>query len=302
MSRRRKGRHLSGILLLDKPAGLTSNRALQTVRRAFDARKAGHTGTLDPFATGMLPVCLGEATKTTAFMLDADKAYRATAELGVATATGDPEGEVVERQDVPVLDDGHLQGVLDGFLGEIEQVPPMYSALKQDGRRLYELARQGIEVERAPRPVTIHRCRLIDWSAPHLTFEVVCSKGTYVRTLAEDIAARLNTCAHLVALRRLWVAPFTDHELVTLEQLEALDDTIARDALLLSPDAGLPEWPVLRVDAGQERAFTHGNACTIPAAPDGPVRVHADDGRVLGLGDCEEGRLAPRRVFVGEGA
>ena len=301
MSRRRKGRHVSGILLLDKPAGLSSNQALQRVRHAFGARKAGHTGTLDPFATGMLPVCLGEATKTTAFMLDADKAYRAVARLGEATSTGDPEGEVVHRLPVPEIDEAGLAQVLKGFEGESEQVPPMYSALKHEGRRLYELAREGIEVERKARRVVIHECRLIDWSAPELTFEVRCAKGTYIRTLAEDIAKTLGSCAHLLSLRRLFVDPFDGADMVAFDDVvtEPPTPVDVLDTRLLPADAGLPEWPVVQLDQADAARFGNGN----PVAshwPDGPVRVHAGDGRILGLGECDAGELRPQRVFVQE--
>ncbi len=219
MSRRKRGLDIHGVILLDKPAGISSNRALQKVRGIFQARKAGHTGSLDPFATGMLPICLGEASKTAAFMLEAGKHYRATARIGEATTTGDIEGEVIQQCAVPDIDAVGLQLALDRFSGEIQQVPPMYSALKFEGKPLYEYARAGIEIERPERTVTIHRIKLVEWVPPALTFEVFCSKGTYIRTLAEDIAKSLDSCAHLTALRRLQVEPFGSYQMQTLEQL-----------------------------------------------------------------------------------
>ncbi len=224
---RRKARNVHGIVLLDKPAGLSSNQAVQRVRRMFDARKAGHTGSLDPFATGLLPVCLGEATKTAAFMLEADKTYRATALLGVATETGDTEGDVARELPVPSLEDAEVRDILARFEGAISQVPPMYSALKHEGKPLYRLAREGIEVRREARRVHIHELRLCRWAPPELEFEVHCSKGTYVRTLAEDLAAAMDSCAHLAALRRLSVGRFHGermHSLERLEQLQAAGD------------------------------------------------------------------------------
>jgi len=241
MGRRRRGSDIHGIVLLDKPAGLSSNQALQKVRGIFQARKAGHTGSLDPFATGMLPVCLGEASKTAAYMLEARKAYRATARLGLATTTGDLEGEVIQTCPLPEADNGALQRTLDRFTGEIEQVPPMYSALKHEGKPLYEYARAGIVIERRERRVTIYRLELLDWQAPDFTFEVHCSKGTYIRTLAEDIAKALGSCAHLVALRRTLVEPFGGFPMWTLEQLQEGRDSGRLAEFLLPIDAGLPD-------------------------------------------------------------
>lgn len=224
MSRRKRGLEIHGVVLLDKPVGISSNRALQKVRGIFQARKAGHTGSLDPFATGMLPICLGEASKTAAFMLEASKQYRAVARLGEATSTGDVEGEVIQTYPVPDLDSNKLTQTLNQFVGEIEQVPPMYSALKHQGKPLYEYARAGIEIERPARLITIHQLDLVDWQAADLTFDVRCSKGTYIRTLAEDIATALGSCAHLIELRRMLVEPFADFPMVTLEQLQEARD------------------------------------------------------------------------------
>jgi tRNA pseudouridine55 synthase len=301
LSRRRKGDAVNGVVLLDKPAGLSSNQALQRVRRLFNARKAGHTGTLDPFATGLLPLCFGEASKTTAFLLDATKAYRAEARLGQATATGDPEGDVVETGPVPSIDADAVEKVLAGLTGDIEQVPPMYSALKHEGRPLYELARKGITVPRKARPVTIHALDLVDWKPPRLVFDVVCSKGTYIRTLAEDIAAELGTVAHLTSLRRQRVGPFEAEGMVTLEALEAAAEAGRLHDHLLPVDAGLPDWPIVMLDDAGEQAFVHGNPASLSddqALSDGTlVRVYGAASGVLGLGEWTGRELQPRKVF-----
>ena len=301
MSRRRKGRDVHGIVLLDKPAGLSSNQAVQKVRWLFQARKAGHTGSLDPFATGMLPICLGEASKTAAYMLDASKTYVATARLGQATTTGDTEGEPSASAPVPDLGELELAETLARFRGEIEQVPPMYSALKHRGQPLYRLARAGVEVPRAPRPVTVHALDLVRWEPPLLSFRVHCSKGTYVRTLAEDIARELGSCAHLVALRRLSVEPFPEAAMLSLADLEARQAAGTLDACLLPADAGLPHWPRALLEPEAAGRFGHGNPVAGVDAPAGPVRVYGAAGQLLGLGEVSaEGRLTARRVFVPE--
>lgn len=298
--RRRRGRPVHGIVLLDKPAGMSSNQALQRVKRLFEAQKAGHTGNLDPFATGMLPVCLGEATKTAAFMLDADKRYRAVAELGTRTGTGDPEGATVETAPVPELDQPRIEAAMAGLTGNIRQVPPMHSALKHQGRPLYELARRGETVERKAREVTIHSLELKDWSSPRLDFEVHCSKGTYVRVLAEDLARALGTVAHLVALRRLEVAPFDPQGMVTLAQLEQAEAADTLDAHLLAADAGLVNWPVLSLAGEAAERFCNGNPVPVAGdAPRGDTRVHDSDGAVLGLGRVQsDGKVHPNRVMA----
>ncbi len=302
MVRRRNARDVHGIVLLDKPAGYSSNQAVQAVRRLFNARKAGHTGTLDPFATGMLPVCLGEASKTAAHMLEASKAYRATAVLGEARTTGDIEGEVIQQQAVPQLDEAAIHAVLAEFIGPVSQVPPMYSALKFEGRPLYELARQGITVERKAREVTIHRLTLLRWQSPVLEFELECSKGTYVRTLAEDISARLGTCGYLKQLRRLWVEPFDAAQMVDLASLEQALERNDTSAVLLPVDAGLPSWPVVRLDEENTARFLHGNPALGGSAP-GMCRVQGSDGGLIGLGECgDTGTVRPRRVFVWGGS
>jgi tRNA pseudouridine55 synthase len=300
MSRRRKGRDVHGIVLLDKPAGYSSSQAVQKVRWLFQARKAGHTGSLDPFATGMLPICLGEASKTAGFMLDASKTYLARALLGQATTTGDIEGDSCGTAPVPDLDAAGVAAVLAGFEGGIRQVPPMYSALKHQGQPLYRLARAGREVEREARAVTIHALQLVAWEPPYLTFRVRCSKGTYVRTLAEDIALKMGSCAHLVALRRLAVEPFEETRMVTLEALEEWARDGRLDDCLLAPDAGLADWPAVSLDMDAARRFAHGNPVTGAAVDSRPglVRVHGPDGTLLGLGEVTaDGSVMARRLM-----
>ncbi len=298
MSRRKRGLDIHGVILLDKPAGISSNRALQKVRGIFQARKAGHTGSLDPFATGMLPICLGEASKTAAFMLEAGKHYRATARIGEATTTGDIEGEVIQQCAVPDIDAVGLQLALDRFSGEIQQVPPMYSALKFEGKPLYEYARAGIEIERPERTVTIHRIKLVEWVPPALTFEVFCSKGTYIRTLAEDIAKSLDSCAHLTALRRLQVEPFGSYQMQTLEQLQVALELGRLEEYLLPVDVGLMDWPKVDLDLEQEGKFSHGNPFEIDGPETGKVRVYGPEGRLMGLAVIgDDGVLKPTKVF-----
>ena len=300
MSRRKSGLNIHGVVLLDKPVGISSNRALQKVRGIFQARKGGHTGSLDPFATGMLPICLGEASKTAAFMLEAGKKYRATAKLGEATTTGDIEGEVIQTCPVPEIDIGKLKQTLQEFVGDIEQVPPMYSALKHEGKPLYEYARAGIEIERPARPVTIHAIRLVGWQLPELSFEVHCSKGTYIRTLAEDIAKELDSCAHLVQLRRTSVEPFESLPMVSLEQLQEAKEQGDLEDFLLPVDVGLPGWPKIELDSVQYGKFMHGNHFPVSDGGSftGMVRVYDSNDNLLGLADLsEENILHPARVF-----
>ncbi|MGA9573899.1 MAG: tRNA pseudouridine(55) synthase TruB [Lysobacterales bacterium] len=300
MGRRKHGLDIHGIVLLDKPAGISSNRALQKVRGIYGARKAGHTGSLDPFATGMLPICLGEASKTAAFMLEAGKRYRATARLGVATTTGDVEGEVIKTCPLPDIDPGKLALALKPFEGQIEQVPPMYSALKHEGKPLYEYARAGIVIERPSRPVTIHRLEALEWQPPDLKFEVHCSKGTYIRTLAEDIATALGSCAHLVALRRTLVEPFDDFPMHTLAQLQDALECGDLQNLLLPVDAGLPDWQRIELNSIQQGKFRHGNAFEFvqTGLMAGMVRVCGPEGDLLGLADLTpDGVLKPAKVF-----
>ena len=300
---RTEWRDVSGILLLDKPTGMSSNAALQRARRLFRARKAGHTGSLDPLASGLLPVCFGQATKISGMLLDADKGYRVTALLGTRTATGDAEGEVTGTAPVPTLDADAIATVLAGFLGTIDQVPPMYSALKREGRRLYELARQGIEVERAPRSVRIHELRLTDWDGRRLSLEVRCSKGTYVRTLVEDIATAIGTVGHVESLRRTRVGPFLEQGLWSLAELEALRDEQgepALDRLLLTPDVALVHLPAMTVGASEQSYLLQGQA-VFAAGPAGAlVRMYGPGREFLGIGQMtpEGRRLAPVRIML----
>jgi len=300
VKRRKRGLDIHGVVLLDKPAGISSNRALQKVRGIFQARKAGHTGSLDPFATGMLPICLGEASKTAAFMLEAAKKYHACARLGEATTTGDIEGEVIQTCPIPDIEAENLTQSLDHFVGEIEQVPPMYSALKHQGKPLYEYARAGIEIERSARKVIIHQLKPVGWQSPNLSFEVHCSKGTYIRTLAEDIAIELGSCAHLVNLRRLSVAPFDSYSMVTLEQLQNARDNGGQQDFLLPVDAGLLNWSRVDLNSDQQGKFMHGNHFQLSAdnAPAGKVRVYGPNENLLGLAEFSmDGMTRPVRVF-----
>jgi tRNA pseudouridine55 synthase len=298
MSRRRKGRDIHGVILLDKPAGYSSNQALQKIRWLFQARKAGHTGSLDPFATGMLPICLGEASKTAGFMLDASKTYIAAAFLGKATTTGDIEGETSREMKVPDLDDAQINSVFSEFRGEIEQVPPMYSALKHKGQRLYELARAGQEVAREARAVTIHSLELLNWAPPILEFQVHCSKGTYIRTLAEDIAEKLDSCAHLRSLRRLDVEPFREKDMITLEELLARAESESLDDCLLPVDSGLIDWPSVTLDEISTNRFCHGNPVETIFDQKRLVRVYGPGERLLGLGEVTSGMcLKPKRIM-----
>lgn len=306
MKRRGKGRPIDGILLLDKPSGLSSNAALQRVKRLYRARKAGHTGNLDPLATGMLPICLGGATKVSAFLLDAEKTYRITGRIGRATSTGDAEGEVVETgsEDESLLTG--LEEVLEGFRGRIEQVPPMYSALKHKGERLYNLARKGIEVEREPRPVEIHELRVVELRGTEFELHVRCSKGTYVRTLIEDIARALGTCGHATALRRLGVGPYQNETMWSLDELErrAESSREALDELLLPVDSALRQWPAVELNADAAFHLRRGQPVLVPSAPmEGWVRLYdGQSSRFMGMGEViDDGRVAPRRLMLAPG-
>jgi tRNA pseudouridine55 synthase len=294
-------RDLDGLLLLDKPLGLSSNQALQRARRLIGAAKAGHTGSLDPLATGMLPICIGQATKVCAYLLDSDKVYTATLRLGTRTATGDAEGEVVETRPVPAAAD--LAIAATALTGVIRQVPPMYSALKVGGERLYALARAGVEVEREAREVTVHSLAATRLADGDVFLNVHCSKGTYVRTLGEDFARALGTVGHLVALRREWVAPFQRAPMHSLEALEtALAGGTAPEALLLPTEAALPDWPALELDAGAEADIRHGRSVPSglpPCAEGRDVRLHAG-GRLLALGHIAplSSAVAPLRLLA----
>jgi len=291
---------IHGILLLDKPLGVSSAGAVARVKRLFGARKAGHTGSLDPLASGMLPICFGEATKFGAQLLDADKTYRVTARLGQRTASADRESEVIETRELPPLSVQQLERALSDFPRNYAQVPPMRSAIKQDGKPLYEYARAGITRERAARAIVIRDMRLLDWQAPDLSFDVRCTKGAYIRVLAEDLAAQLNTIAHLVELRRLGVAPFSDAPQWTFEVLEAMTPA-QRLEVLLPVDAALAGWRRLDLPAGGVSAFRQGQTVSIPADIPGNVRIYAAGLGFLGLGAIlPAGRLVPLRLISGE--
>lgn len=294
-------RDVDGIVLLDKPEGLSSNAALQRVRRAFRARKAGHTGSLDPLASGLLPVCFGQATKASGLLLDADKTYCVRVAFGKRTATGDREGEVVETARVPELPEAAVRAIALSFLGPSTQVPPMYSALKHQGQRLYRLARQGIEVERPPRAVTIHRLDVKGRGPDWLDLEVVCSKGTYVRSLAEDFARACGTVGHVESLRRTELGPFRDPALRTLEDIEnTAERPLELEAMLLPPDAALPGLPAVRLDAAEQALVLRGQAIAAAGPGAARVRMYGVNGLFLGVGrmNAEGCLLAPERIMV----
>ncbi len=288
-------RAVHGVLLLDKPLGWTSNDALQKAKRLYRAEKAGHTGTLDPLATGLLPLCFGAATKFSQVSLDADKAYRATLRLGQTTSTGDAEGEVLQVREVQV-DRAAIEAACRRFTGRIEQVPPMHSALKHEGRALYDYARAGIEVERAARAVTIHRIDVIDWQHDRLVLDVRCSKGTYIRTLAEDIGEQLGCGAHLAALRRTASGKLSVDDAVTLEQLAALSEA-ERDALLLPADALLADWPRVQLPDDEAGRFLTGLRRRVSLADAAAVRVYGPDDAFLGSAHIAGGELIADRLL-----
>lgn len=301
MGRRKqhRGRKVDGILLLSKPAGLTSNAALQEAKRAFGAAKAGHTGSLDPIATGLLPVCFGEITKLSGFFLSADKRYHAVFQLGVATETGDSEGVVIRRAEVDA-EDADIERVMKDFRGDFDQVPSMYSAIKKDGRPLYELARQGIEVERAARPVTVYSLAWQRREGGRLAVDLHCSSGFYVRSLAHDIGAALGCGAHVHALSRTAVGDFKLEDAVSMEDIEALRDDRARlDGLLVPGDRGLRHLPGVTLSTDAAYYLVRGQAVRAAALPpSGLVRLYAEEAGFLGVGKVlGDGRVAPKRLF-----
>jgi tRNA pseudouridine55 synthase len=298
---KQRGRRVNGILLLDKPVGITSNAALQEVKRLFFAAKAGHTGNLDPLASGMLPICLGEATKLSAYLLDADKVYTGTCKLGVRTSSADAEGEIIETREVPELSEAQVLEVLERFKGEIEQIPPMHSAIKQNGQPLYKLARQGIEVERKPRQVTIHELKLLRLEGDEIEIYVHCSKGTYIRTLVEDIGAALGCGAHLSQLRRTQVGPFRAEGMVSLDALreEAEEGPENLDHHLLPLDHALGDYPEVTLTESSLFYVRQGQAVQVPQAPTkGWVRLFDSAGGFVGVGAVlDDGRIAPKRLI-----
>ena len=291
---------VDGLLLLNKPAGLSSNQALQRVKRLLNAKKAGHTGSLDPAATGMLPLCFGEATKVCQFLLDADKTYRVTAKLGIATDTGDADGKQIESQAVPALSIQQWRDLLQGFAGESTQVPPMYSALKQDGKRLYELARQGVTVARAPRPIRIEVIELLEAAAGRLVFRTRCSKGTYIRVLVEDIARAAGTVAHTARLHREEVGDFRAVDMLEMRALEAaMEEGKGLRQHLIAPDKALGRLPPVTLEHADVVRFRGGMSVSrVATATSGLVRAYDDAARFLGVGEVsKDGSLAPKRVF-----
>jgi len=303
MGRKRKiqGRHVNGILLLDKPEGITSNWALQRVKTLYQARKAGHTGSLDMLASGLLPVCLGEATKLSGYLLDSDKHYQAVCKLGIVTSTGDAVGAIISVTAVPKFTKKDVENVLAQFRGDISQVPPMHSALKHKGKRLYQLAYQGIEVEREPRTVTIYALDLMNMSGDEIEIRIHCSKGTYIRTLAEDIGNKLGCGAHVKSLRRLGAGPFQAEQMISLANLEHLaeSDVGALDRQLLAMDAVLAHLPEVELSDSVAYYLRQGQAVIVPHAPtEGLVRIYDQQREFIGVGTVlDDGRIAPNRLI-----
>ena len=302
-SRREPRRDVTGILLLDKPGGMSSNGALQAAKRAFNAAKAGHTGSLDVLATGLLPVCFGEATKISAFLLDADKSYLADVRLGAETNTGDSEGQITRECPIDGIDAAQIDRVIESFRGEIQQIPPMHSALKRNGQRLYKLAHQGIEIERDPRPVTIKRLERKRFAGECLTLEVDCTKGTYIRTLAEDIGKALGCGAHISALRRLRSGPFDLADATTLSEVQALreraEPDAGFDALLVPTDTALVDLPDVHLTDEGTFSVSRGQAVRVADSPRaGFVRLYGSGRGFIGVGTVlDDGRIAPRRMM-----
>ncbi|OCW96260.1 tRNA pseudouridine(55) synthase TruB [Alishewanella sp. HH-ZS] len=299
MRARKNARPVHGILLLDKPLEVSSNGILQRVRWLYQAQKAGHTGALDPMASGLLPICFGEATKFSQFLLDTDKTYQVTATFGIRTTTSDAEGEVVSEKAVS-FSEPELTTAMQQLSGDILQVPTMFSALKYQGQPLYKYARQGIEVPREARPISIYRFELLSRTAQTADFIVHCSKGTYIRTLIDDLGELLGCGAHVSRLHRVQVGPFQAAQMVTPQQLEALNeqqDWAALDALLLPMDAGLQGLPSQVLDAAQQKAIMHGQSCQVATADAEVVKLYAESGQLLGIGEIVSGELSSRRLI-----
>ncbi|HBA66052.1 MAG TPA: tRNA pseudouridine(55) synthase TruB [Methylococcaceae bacterium] len=296
MAKRKSGRDIHGILLLDKRLGVSSNRALQEVKHLFNANKAGHTGSLDPLASGLLPICFGEATKVSGFMLNDDKRYQVVVRLGVVTDTGDAEGQVLKTRPVPSLSDDKILTCLESFTGDIEQVPPMYSALKLNGKKLYELARQGKSVERKARPITIYKIKLLDRQEALLTLDVWCSKGTYIRTLAEDIGEQLGCGGTVIELRRLASGRFVIDDAKSIEQLQAMSESELMNRLI-PVDKPIDSIPAVDLSEEQANAIKQGQSLTLKNSLEGPVRMYMGR-QFLGLGEMFlDGKLAPKKLF-----
>ena len=289
---------------MDKPAGISSNDVVQQAKRLFGAQKVGHTGSLDPLATGVLPLCFGEATKFSQYLLDANKTYWTRIRLGVSTETGDADGEVIAQVDATAITQTQVSDALETFVGEIEQIPSMYSALKHQGQPLYKLARQGIEVERAPRTVTIYSAELLQFAEAYIELRVHCSKGTYIRSLAEDLGAALGCGGHVSALRRLASGPYAEAQVVTLEQVSEIGDPQEMDALLLPVASAVSSWPSVRLHEDTAHYVRQGQPVQVAHAPtDGWVQIFesAEEDRFLGVGEVlTDGRIAPRRLVASD--
>lgn len=289
---RSKKRQLDGVLLLDKPCGPSSNAALQRVKWLYRADKAGHTGSLDPLASGLLPICFGAGTKLSTHLLTGDKGYRTVARLGIRTDTLDAQGRPLAEASIEGIERGQIESALAQFRGNIQQVPPMYSALKREGTALYELARKGVEIDREPRQVRIDRLELVDWTAPFLVLDIDCASGTYVRSLVNDLGQALGCGAHVHALRRTWAAPFRQplmHPMPTLDEL--ISNLPALDALLLPIEVMVEGMPSATIEGDDLVRFSHGNPVTLDVAPvDDEVAVFDADQRLLGIARCRDGR------------
>jgi tRNA pseudouridine55 synthase len=299
---RTKFRKLDGILLLDKPQGLSSNQALQRVRHLFRAEKAGHTGSLDPLATGLLPICFGEATKVAGLMLGARKSYETEARLGVVTDTDDADGQVLRDRPVPLLDAHAVERVLKRYIGRISQRPPIYSALKQGGEPLYAKARRGEIVEVAEREVDVHALELLSINGASLRLRITCGSGTYVRSLVRDIGEDLGCGAHVVALRRLWAEPFRTPSMITLDEIEAIDRNsepglAALDSLLMPVESALTDWPRLNLSDAEVLKLGHGQSLAGLDAANGLMAAFAPSGRAVGLVEGRDGVVHPQRLF-----
>ncbi len=303
MSRNKKGKDIDGILLLDKPLGYSSNAALQKARYLFNAKKAGHTGSLDPLATGVLPICFGQASKVSAYLLDSDKRYTCTVQLGVTTTTGDKEGDVLQTRELKPFSSEQVEAVLEKFRGDIQQIPPMFSALKHNGQPLYKLARQGIEIKRKARDVTIRELTLLEQTEECITLDIHCSKGTYIRTLAQDIGDALGFGAHLSMLRRTDVSPFDCSKLYSLEDIEKLAENNALEATLLPIDSALIHLPAITLTTEEANRVKNGLKVSRNDIPDSDmIKMYLENGEFIGIGRCsynEQGdkRLAPKRMM-----
>lgn len=300
--RNKKGRNITGIIIIDKPTGRSSNHVLQQVKRLFNANKAGHTGSLDPLATGVLPICLGEATKVSSYLLDADKQYHVTCQLGAVTDSGDSDGVVISTSIVPEFTEQDLLALLPDFKGELDQVPPMFSALKHQGQPLYKLARQGIEIERKSRRITIYDIKLLAITKDSFTLDVRCSKGTYIRTLVEDISHKLGSGGHVTMLRRVAAAGYVEQQALTIEQLTANAEhgELVLDKLLLPSEDALPDWPSVELSDYMVAAIRQGQAIKVDQAfKCANVKLFDPLQQFIGLAEMTDtGMVQPKRVFV----